>query len=82
MLFLASQSPRRKQLLEQLGYRFSTLELEVPEQRLPGEPPADYVRRVAREKAGAGLLQVAATPGAVVLGGDTEVVLDDIAAAG
>ena len=78
MLFLASQSPRRKQLLEQLGYRFSTLELEVPEQRLPGEPPADYVRRVAREKAGAGLLQVAATPGAVVLGGDTEVVLDDI----
>ena len=78
MLFLASQSPRRKQLLEQLGYAFSTLELEVPEQRLPGEPPEDYVRRVAREKAGAGLLQVAATPGAVVLGGDTEVVLDDI----
>jgi septum formation protein len=77
MLFLASQSPRRRQLLEQLGVAFSALEVEVPEQRLPGEPPADYVRRVAREKAGAGLLQVVAVPGAVVLGGDTEVVLDD-----
>ena len=35
------------------------------------------MRRVAREKAGAGLLQVVAAPGALVLGADTEVVLDD-----
>jgi septum formation protein len=77
MLYLASQSPRRKQLLGQLGFAFDTLDIEVPERRQPGEPPEDYVRRVAREKAGAGLLQVAAVPGAVVLGGDTEVVLDD-----
>ena len=77
MLFLASQSPRRRQLLEQLGYAFSVLELDVPEVRQPGEPPADYVRRVAREKAGAGLLQVAGVPGAVVIAADTEVVLDD-----
>ena len=35
------------------------------------------MRRVAREKAGAGLLQVVAVPGAVVLGADTEVILDD-----
>ena len=35
------------------------------------------MRRVAREKAGTGLLKVVAVPGAVVLGGDTEVVLDD-----
>ena len=77
MLFLASQSPRRRQLLEQLGYAFSVLELDVPEVRQPGEPPEDYVRRVAREKAGAGLLQVAGVPGAVVIAADTEVVLGD-----
>lgn len=76
MLFLASQSPRRRQLLAQLGYEFSALDVEVPEVVAAGEPAEDYVRRVAREKAGAGLLQVAATPGAVVLGADTEVVLD------
>ena len=76
MLFLASQSPRRRALLDQLGYDFSPLDVEVPEVVAPGEPPEGYVRRVAREKAGAGLLQVAATPAAVVLGADTEVVLD------
>jgi len=77
MLYLASQSPRRRQLLEQLGLRFGLLDVSVPERREAGEAPADYVRRVAREKAGAGLLKVVATAGAVVLGGDTEVVLDD-----
>jgi septum formation protein len=77
MLFLASQSPRRRQLLEQLGLRFSVLDCAVDEVRAPGEPPEDYVRRVAREKAGAGLLQVAATRDAVVLAADTEVVLGD-----
>ena len=77
MLFLASQSPRRRQLLEQLGYQFSVLDASVDEVRAPGEPPEDYVRRVAREKAGAGLVQVAATPHAVVLAADTEVVLGD-----
>jgi septum formation protein len=77
MLYLASQSPRRRQLLEQIGIRFDTVDVEVPEVRAPGEPPADYVSRVAREKAGAGLLKLAGVPGAVVLGADTEVVLDD-----
>ena len=77
MLYLASQSPRRRQLLEQLGYRASMLDVDVPEVRAPGEPAADYVSRVAREKAGAGLLQVSGMAGAVVLGADTEVVLDE-----
>ncbi len=77
MLFLASQSPRRSELLRQIGVDFETLDVSVPEQKLPGEPPEDYVRRVAREKAGAGLLAVAGVPGAIVLGADTEVVLDD-----
>ena len=77
MLHLASQSPRRAELLARLGVDFGILELDIPEHRQPGEPAEDYVRRVAREKAGAGLLKVVAVPGAVVLGGDTEVVLDD-----
>ena len=77
MLYLASQSPRRRELLARLGRPFAALDLDVPEQRQPGEPADDYVRRVAREKAGAGLLEVVAIPGARVLGADTEVVLGD-----
>lgn len=77
MLYLASQSPRRRELLARLGQPFDCLDIDVPEQRQPGEPPEDYVRRVAREKAGAGLLQVMAIAGARVIGADTEVVLDD-----
>ena len=77
MLHLASRSPRRSELLARLGLDFGVLEIDIPEQRQPGEAPDDYGRRVAREKAGAGLRKVMAVPGAVVLGADTEVVLDD-----
>lgn len=77
MLYLASQSPRRHELLARLGLEFGVLDLDLPEQRQPAEPAEDYVRRVAREKAGAGLLTVVGNPTAVVLGADTEVVLDD-----
>lgn len=76
MLYLASQSPRRRELLARLGVPFDVLAAEVPEVREAGESPTDYVRRVAREKAGAGLLALASVEGAAVLGGDTEVVLD------
>lgn len=78
MLYLASQSPRRRELLAHLGLQFGLLDVDVPEQRQPGEPPEAYVSRVAREKAGAGLLAVVGNAGAVVLGADTEVVLDDV----
>ena len=77
MLYLASKSPRRLELLRQLGIEPGLLDVDVPEVRQPGEPPADYVNRVAREKAGAGLLQVMSAPAALVLGADTEVVLGD-----
>lgn len=76
MYFLASQSPRRRQLLEQIGMAFDVLDVDIPEVRAAGEPALDYVSRVAREKAGAGLLQVAGVPGAVVIAADTEVELD------
>ena len=77
MLYLASQSPRRAELLTRLGLSFGRIDLDIPEYRQPGEPATEYVRRVAREKAGAGLLKVMGSPGAVVLGADTEVILDD-----
>ncbi len=76
MLYLASKSPRRRELLGRLGLAFGVLEIDIPERCQPGEPAEDYVRRVAREKAGAGLLKVVGNPSALVLGSDTEVVLD------
>ncbi len=75
-LFLASQSPRRRELLDQIGVAFETLDVSVHEAPAAGESPHDYVRRVAREKAGAGLMQVSAVTDVLVLGADTEVVLD------
>lgn len=77
MLYLASKSPRRAELLARLGVDFGVLDLDIPEHRQPNEPAEEYVRRVAREKAGAGLLTVMAVPNALVLGADTEVILDD-----
>ncbi|MEO8777736.1 MAG: Maf family protein [Rhodanobacter sp.] len=78
MLYLASQSPRRRELLTQLGATFSVLHVEVPERRDDAEAPPAYVERVARQKARAGLLMLPAgdRAAAVVLGSDTEVVLD------
>jgi septum formation protein len=75
MLHLASQSPRRRQLLQQLGVAFDVLDVDVPEQRATGETPLAYVSRVARDKAAAGAQ--GAAPDDVVLGADTEVVLAD-----
>lgn len=77
MLYLASKSPRRAELLERLGLAYRLLDVDVPEVRAPGERAADYVRRVARDKARAGWAVVSGEPEAQVLGADTEVVLDD-----
>lgn len=77
MLHLASQSPRRRELLTQLGVDFRVVDVDVPELRTAQESPREYVNRVARDKARAGLAALAGVAGAVVLGADTEVVLDD-----
>jgi septum formation protein len=77
MLHLASQSPRRRQLLEQIGVEFAVLDVDVVEQRAPDEAPQEYVSRVARDKARAGLIRLGHADDVVVLGADTEVVLDD-----
>ncbi len=74
-IFLASGSPRRKELLQQLGYVFTIVKPEVEEVRQAGEQPNDYVLRLSQQKALAGLAM--AENGAVVIGSDTVVVLDN-----
>jgi septum formation protein len=69
-LVLASQSPRRRELLGQLGLTLDVRPSNADESVRPGEPPRDYVLRVAREKA-------RAVPGELVLAADTAVVLGD-----
>lgn len=83
MVYLASQSPRRSQLLEQLGVRHTLLlpsadeDAEALEVVLPGEAPADYVQRVTRLKLAAALQRrvVRGLPDAPVLCADTTVAL-------
>ena len=72
-LHLASQSPRRQQILAALGLQFTAAGVDVEERRLPGEAPESMVRRLARAKTEA----ATADPQAVVIGADTAVVLDD-----
>ncbi len=77
MLYLASRSPRRAELLRQIGVTFRPLPADIDETPRPDEPPAAYVRRMAEEKARAGLGMLSGDDGAVVLGADTAVILDD-----
>ncbi|MCQ4265614.1 MAG: Maf family protein [Pseudomonas sp.] len=74
-LYLASASPRRRELLQQIGVPFSLLAVSVDETPLPDEAAEDYVRRVALDKARAGLA-VLPDANACVLAADTSVVLD------
>ncbi len=75
-LYLASTSPRRRELLQQLGLSFSVLKIDVDETRLAGETPEQYVQRLAGEKARAGLALCA--PGSVVIAADTTVALGEM----
>ena len=72
MLVLASQSPRRSEILRQAGIPFIVRVADVDESVLPGGGPDDYVRRLAEAKARA----VQAAPEETVLGADTTVVID------
>lgn len=76
-LYLASTSPRRRELLEQLGLPFAALDIAIDESRRPQEPVASYVERMAKEKAEAGLLMLADAADALVLAADTVVALED-----
>lgn len=80
-LFLASQSPRRREILQQIGVPFELLSIEVAEQRGVNELPLAYVERLAWDKSQAGLFALGSSqegmPEAVVLGADTIVISPD-----
>jgi len=77
-LVLASGSPRRKELLQQLGVQFEVKPVDIDETRLPGEAAVVYAQRLASEKARAGYRRsCAGGDPCVVLGADTVVVVDD-----
>jgi septum formation protein len=70
-LILASASPRRAELLRAAGYEFEIVVADVDERVRDGEPPAEYVRRLAAEKSSAVM-----AADAIILGADTTVVVD------
>jgi len=51
MIYLASQSPRRQQLLKQIGIEFELVDAQIDESPLENEEPRQYVERIAAEKA-------------------------------
>ena len=73
MLVLASQSPRRSEILRQAGIPFVVRSIAVDESPLDGETAADCVQRLAEKKAGA----IRSAPDETVLGADTTVVIDN-----
>jgi septum formation protein len=84
-LVLASASPRRAELLRAAGFTFDVVAADVDERVREGEPPRDYVRRLAGEKSAAVLAAITISSQAlasheasdlVVLGADTAVVVD------
>jgi septum formation protein len=76
-LYLASQSPRRLELLAQLGLRCEVVSQAVPELRAANESAEDFVQRLALAKARAGRAALAGRPPRPVLGADTVVVVDE-----
>lgn len=74
-LILASVSPRRADLLTAAGIPFDVVPADIDERLRPGEMPADYVQRVATEKA---RVVAGRYPGRMVLGADTAVVIDGL----
>ena len=72
--WLASASPRRRELLRQVGFRFDVMQVEIDETPGPSESPLAYVRRLAGEKARAGYRLASLDDGLPVLGADTTVV--------
>ena len=75
-LILASASPRRAQILQQLGVAFAAVPAEVDESPGPNEEPSVYVRRLALYKAEA--VQAALQPSVPVMAADTTVVIDGL----
>lgn len=76
-IYLASASPRRRELLNQIGVRYELLQVTVAEIPLSGETAREFVERVALEKAHAGKRLLFPDDPHPVLGADTAVVIDN-----
>lgn len=76
LIYLASRSPRRRELLHQIGVNHRLLDIEVDEQVRSGESPSDYVLRLSQDKAVAGLEARQGGESLPVLAADTCVVID------
>jgi len=75
-IYLASQSPRRREILTQMGVDFSLLSVDVDEAYFDNESPIDYVQRVALAKAQTAWDSLSGTHLKPVLGSDTSVVFN------
>lgn len=75
-IILASASPRRRELLDQINIRYQLNPVDLDETPFPREAPLDYVRRLAAEKSAACVAQLG--DGLPVLAADTAVVLDEL----
>jgi septum formation protein len=76
-VYLASGSPRRQELLDQIGVRYQLIKQEVPEEVQAGETPEEFVTRLAIEKARAGRQSLKNQNDKPVMGADTAVVVDE-----
>jgi septum formation protein len=74
-LLLASRSPRRRELLTQIGVDYEVVDVDVDESHRPGEGPEAFVQRLAMDKARAGF--AASRSNLPALGSDTIVVRDE-----
>ncbi len=74
-ILLASGSPRRRELLDQIGVAYRVLPADIDESPLPNEAPDVYTRRIAAEKVSA--VATRRDPGEIILGADTSVVLGE-----
>lgn len=77
-VILASASPRRRELLEQVGVRAIVQSVDIDESRRPGEPVKQYVQRLAMEKAERGYAIIKNSQKLPVVGSDTIVIIDGI----
>jgi septum formation protein len=71
---LASQSPRRRELLQTIGLSFDVVPSDIPEVREPGEAPEEYVARLSRQKAAA---VAGRHPASWIIAADTTVLLGE-----
>jgi septum formation protein len=75
-VYLASRSPRRRELLQQMGVDFAVISADIDESVQAGESPQQYVERIAREKAQAGLSRLNGKETRPILAADTAVIVE------